>query len=66
MNSYVGLGFGNTVCTRAVFLNAKGTTTWSLTVKRKVPKGAYTIVVRVRDAAGTVQPRAATRKLRVK
>ena len=53
-------------CSRPVFLKANGTTTWSLTTKRKLPKGSYAIVVRVTDAAGNVTAAAAKRKVRVK
>jgi sulfur carrier protein ThiS len=53
-------------CSKPVFLKAKGTTSWSLTTKRKLPKGTYTILVRVRDAAGNLRAKAAKRALRLK
>jgi len=53
-------------CSRAVFLAAKGTTSWSLAAKRKLPRGTYTIRVRARDAAGNLQARAAKRTVRVR
>lgn len=39
-------------CTRVAWLTAKGTTSWRLTFKRKLPKGTYVLRVRARDAAG--------------
>jgi hypothetical protein len=53
-------------CSKPVFLKAKGTTTWSLSVKRKLPRGSYTVLVRARDAAGNLQSTAAKRSLRVR
>jgi hypothetical protein len=53
-------------CSKPVFLKAKGTTSWSLTTKRKLPKGAYTILARARDAAGNRQAKPAKRKLTVR
>jgi hypothetical protein len=53
-------------CSRAVFLNAKGTTTWSLSLKRKLPRGSYTVLVRARDAAGNLQGKAAKRTVRLR
>jgi hypothetical protein len=52
-------------CAKAVWLKAKGTTTWSLSTKRRLPGGTYTILVRVRDAAGNQQAKAAKRTQRV-
>jgi hypothetical protein len=54
------------ICSRRVFLKAKGTTKWSLSLKRKLPRGGYTVLVRARDAAGNLQSRAAKRTLRVR
>jgi hypothetical protein len=53
-------------CSRPVFLKAKGTTTWSLTTKRRLGPGTYTIQVRARDAAGNRQATAAKRTLRLR
>ena len=53
-------------CSRAVFLAAKGTTSWSLSTKRKLPRGTYTIRVRARDAAGNLQAQPAKRTVRVR
>jgi hypothetical protein len=39
-------------CSKPVWLKAKGTTTWTFTTKRRLPRGSYTIQVRARDAAG--------------
>jgi hypothetical protein len=53
-------------CSRPVWLKARGTTTWALDTKRKLPRGAYTIAVRSRDATGNLQARAVTRRLRLR
>ena len=53
-------------CSKPVFLKAKGTTTWSLSLKRKLPRGRYTVLVRARDAAGNLQSKPAKRTLRVR
>ena len=42
-------------CSKPVWLKAKGTTRWSLSLKRRLPRGTYTIQVRARDAAGNRQ-----------
>jgi len=52
-------------CSKPVFLKAKGTTTWSLSLKRKLPHAKYTILVRARDAAGNLQATAAKRTVRL-
>jgi hypothetical protein len=52
-------------CSKPVFLKAKGTTTWSLSLKRKLPRGSYTVLVRARDAAGNLQGKAAKRTVRI-
>jgi hypothetical protein len=52
-------------CSKPVWLKAKGTTQWSLTTKRALPHGAYTIQVRARDAAGNRQAKAVRRTQRV-
>jgi hypothetical protein len=49
-----------------VFLRAKGTATWSVRFKHKLPRGRYAIRARARDAAGNVQARPVTRRLRVR
>jgi hypothetical protein len=53
-------------CSRPLFLKAKGTTAWSLRLKRKLPRASYTVLVRARDAAGNLQSKAAKRTLRVR
>ena len=52
-------------CSKPVFLKAKGTTTWSLGLKRKLPHAKYTILVRARDAAGNLQATAVKRTVRL-
>ena len=42
-------------CSKPVFLRAKGTKAWSLSLKRKLAPGRYTILARARDAGGAVQ-----------
>ncbi|MDA0185751.1 Ig-like domain-containing protein, partial [Solirubrobacter phytolaccae] len=41
-------------CSKRTWLRAKGTTRWSLTLKRKLPAGTYALRVRARDAAGNL------------
>lgn len=53
-------------CGKRVWLKAKGTSSWSLKLKRRLPRGRYTIRVRARDRAGNVQGKPAVRKLRVR
>jgi Quinohemoprotein amine dehydrogenase, alpha subunit domain III len=53
-------------CSKPVFLKAKGTTRWTLSTKRRLPPGTYTIQVRARDAAGNRQTKPAKRILRVR
>ena len=53
-------------CKKRVFLRAKGTATWTLRVKRKLPRGRYTIAVRATDRAGNRQKRLATGTLHVR
>ena len=53
-------------CSKRVFVRAKGTATWTLRVKRKLPRGRYAIVVRATDRAGNRQAKLATRTLRVR
>ena len=52
-------------CSKPVFLKAKGTTTWNLGLKRKLPHAKYTILVRARDAAGNLQATAVKRTVRL-
>jgi hypothetical protein len=52
-------------CSRPVFLRATGTTRWTMTLKRKLPRGTYTVLVRARDAAGNVTARPAKRSVKV-
>jgi Carboxypeptidase regulatory-like domain len=52
-------------CSKPVRLKAKGTTSWSLNTKRRLPRGTYTIQVRAQDAAGNRQATAARRTERV-
>ena len=53
-------------CSKPVWLKAKGTTSWSLTTKRRLPRGTYTIQLRSRDAAGNLQASVASRTLRLR
>jgi hypothetical protein len=53
-------------CSRPVWLKAKGTTTWSLVVKRKLPRGKYRVLVRARDSGGNVSAAPAKRTVRVR
>lgn len=50
-----------TSCLRTRYVAAKGTTRWSFTAKRKLPKGSYKIWVRAVDAAGNVEHKRYTR-----
>jgi Quinohemoprotein amine dehydrogenase, alpha subunit domain III len=52
-------------CSKPVLLKAKGTTKWSLSTKRRLPRGTYTIQLRARDVAGNRQAKAAKRIQRV-
>ncbi len=52
---------GRRSCAKPVFLKAKGTTSWSLTVK--LPRGSYTVQLRARDRAGNLQ-RAVTKRVK--
>jgi hypothetical protein len=52
-------------CSKPVWLKGKGTTTWSLSVKRRLPLATYTIHVRALDVAGNRQAAAAKRTQRV-
>jgi hypothetical protein len=52
-------------CAKPLWLKAKGTTRWSLSTKRRLPRGAYTIQLRARDVAGNRQAKAVKRTLRV-
>jgi hypothetical protein len=51
-------------CHKPVFLKAKGTSRWTLTIKRLPARGTYVVVVRARDASGNVG-RALTRTRRL-
>jgi hypothetical protein len=53
-------------CTKPVWLKAKGTTRWSLSFKRPLPRATYTIQVRALDVAGNRQATAAKRTQRVR
>jgi hypothetical protein len=53
-------------CAKPVWLKAKGTTQWSLSAKRRLARGTYTILVRARDAAGNLQAKVGKRVLRVR
>jgi hypothetical protein len=53
-------------CSKAVFLKANGTTSRSLGVKRKLPRGGYKVVVRATDAAGNRQGTPAQRTVKVR
>jgi hypothetical protein len=53
-------------CSKPVWLKTKGTTSWSLTTKRRLPRGTYTIQLRSRDAAGNRQAKVVRRTLRLR
>ena len=53
-------------CAKRVFLKAKGTASWTLTLKRKLPRGRYAIQVRAIDRAGNRQAKPAARTVRVR
>jgi hypothetical protein len=53
-------------CSRPVFLRAKGTTRWTMTLNRKLPRGTHTVLVRARDAAGNLTARPAKRIVKVR
>jgi carboxypeptidase family protein len=53
-------------CGKPVWLKAAGTTRWTLSTKRKLPRGLYTVRVRARDVAGNVQTSTAKRTKRIR
>jgi Carboxypeptidase regulatory-like domain/Quinohemoprotein amine dehydrogenase, alpha subunit domain III len=53
-------------CSKPTWLKARGTTTWALDTRRRLPRAVYTLQVRSRDAAGNLQARPATRTQRVR
>jgi hypothetical protein len=53
-------------CSQPVWLKATGTTSWSLSTTRGLPRGTYTIQVRARDVAGNLQAAAMKRTQRVR
>jgi hypothetical protein len=53
-------------CKKPVWLKAKGTTKWTLTLKRKLPRGRYGLQVRARDAAGNIQAKPTRRRVRIR
>jgi hypothetical protein len=53
-------------CAKRRFLNAKGASTWTLTVRRKLPAGRYVVVVRGRDASGNVSRARSARAVRLR
>jgi hypothetical protein len=53
-------------CSRRVFCTRRGTAAWTLRLKRKLPRGRYTIAVRAVDKAGNRQAKLTTRTLRVR
>jgi hypothetical protein len=42
-------------CTKLRFLTAKGTTSWTFKLKKRLPKGTYTIFARATDRTGKVE-----------
>jgi hypothetical protein len=52
-------------CSKPSFLRAKGTTTWSLSLNRKLPHAKYTVLARARDAAGNLQATPVKRTVRL-
>jgi hypothetical protein len=55
MTSSGRLSRKRTSCRKTSYVNGKGTTKWSFTAKRRLPKGTYQIWVRGIDAAGNVE-----------
>jgi hypothetical protein len=53
-----------TSCRRTTYVSGKGTTKWSLTLKRRLPKGQYQIWVRGIDAAGNVEKKSRKRNFK--
>jgi hypothetical protein len=53
-----------TSCRRTTYVSAKGKTKWSLTLKRRLPKGQYQIWVRGIDAAGNVEKKSRKRNFK--
>jgi hypothetical protein len=45
-------------CLRTTYLSARGTTSWSIRLKRRLPRGRYVVWVRGVDAAGNVEHKA--------
>ena len=43
------------LCTKRTFLKAKGTTSWSFKLKKRLPKGSYTIFARATDLTGKIE-----------
>jgi len=53
-----------TSCRKTTYISAKGATKWSLTLKRRLPKGRYQIWVRGIDAAGNVERKSRKRNFK--
>jgi hypothetical protein len=53
-----------TSCRRTSYVNAKGSTRWTLTLKRRLPRGRYQIWVRGVDAAGNVEHKSRKRNFK--
>jgi len=53
-----------TSCRRTTYISAKGATKWTLTLKRRLPKGQYQIWVRAVDAAGNVEHKSRKRNFK--
>jgi hypothetical protein len=53
-------------CARQAFLPARGTTRWSFTLRRRLPRGRYRVAVKAMDRAGNAQSRPTRRSLRVR
>ena len=45
-------------CLRTTYLSTKGTTRWSVRLKRRLPRGRYVVWVRGIDAVGNVEHKA--------
>jgi hypothetical protein len=60
-------GLGRPVpCSRPAYLTARGTSTWRIAFRHRLPRGAYVAYVRATDAGGNVQRTPRTLRFRVR
>ena len=64
MTSSGKLSRKRTSCLRTTYISAKGAKKWTLTLKRRLPKGQYQIWVRGVDAAGNVERKSRKRNFK--